>query len=245
MMRHVAEIERLIIQQDYDEAQAKLKPLLDEQSTNPKLLELLVQLASMRHRPETVGVYTTENQLQPQDLPTSTVYQFAEVLGQSPKSEHQQIGKLWLEHVSRRSLEGDEVKRVSSALRKLGKDEQAVQLISKYISAATSPLAVPAMLYDVRARAKIDLAKKCMDTGKDRRVLKERQAKAWELCRTYLDEAEADIVKALEIEARPREKEFYEKDLEFVRMMKQQVRKPAQREGSSRPYRSNYRRPNR
>ena len=50
MMRHVAEIERLIIQQDYDEAQSKLKPLLDEQTTNPKLLELLVQLASMRHR---------------------------------------------------------------------------------------------------------------------------------------------------------------------------------------------------
>lgn len=39
LMRHVAEIERLIIQQDYDEAQGKLKPLLDEQPTNPKLLE--------------------------------------------------------------------------------------------------------------------------------------------------------------------------------------------------------------
>lgn len=245
MMRHVAGIERLIIQQDYDEAQAKLKPLLDEQSTNPKLLELLVQLASLRERPETVGDYITKHQLQPQDLPPSTVYQFAEVLGQSPNSEHQQIGRLWLEHVSKRSLEGDEVKRVSSALRKLGKDEQAVQLISKYIASATSPLAVPAMLYDVRARAKIDLAKKCMDTGKDHRVQKERQARAWELCRTYLDEAEADIIRALEIEDRPREKDFYEKDLEFVRMMKQQVRKPGQREGVSRRYGSNFNRPNR
>ena len=243
MMRHVAEIERLIIQQDLEEAQVKLKPLLDGQPTNPKLLELLVQLASLRHRPETVGSYATEHQLQPQDLPASTVYQFAELLGQSPKLEHQQLGRRWLEHVSKRSLEGDEVKRVSQALRKLGKDEEAVQLISRYISAARSPLAVPAMLYDVRARAKIDLAKKCMDTGRDHRVLKERQAKAWDLCRTYLDEAEADILRALEIETRPREKEFYDKDLEFVRMMKEQVRKPAHREGSRPPRRSNFRRP--
>jgi len=219
--------------------------LLDEQPTNPKMLELLVQLASLRHRPETVGIYITDHRLQPQDLPASVVYQFAEVLGQSPKNEHQSIGRSWLEHVSKRSLEGDEVKRVALALRKLDKNEQAVQLISKYISSATSPLAIPAVLYDIRARAEIDLAKKCMDTGRDHLVHKDRQAKAWDLCRKYLDEAEADIIKALEIEARPREKEFYEKDLEFVRMMKHQVRKPAHREGSIRSSHSSYRRPNR
>lgn len=245
LMRHVAEIERLIIQQDYDEAQAKLKPLLDEQPTNPKLLELLIQLASLRQRPETIGSYATEHQLRPQDLPTGTVYQIADVLAQSPDSVHQQLGEVWLDHVSKRTLEADELKRVAVALRKLGKDEQVVQLISRYIKSAVSPLSVPAMLYDIRARAKIDLAKKCMDTGRDQRVQKERQARAWELCRTYLDNAEEDIVKALEIEERPREREYYEKDLEFVRMMKQQARKPAQRHGPNYPNRSNQRRPNR
>lgn len=240
MMRHVTEIERLTIQQDYEEAQAKLTPLLDGQPTNPKLLELLVQLASLRHRPETVGSYTSEHQLLPQDLPVSTVYQFAEVLTQSPQSEHQQVGRHWLEHVSKRSLEADEVKRVSQALRKLGKDEQSIQVISRYISAAMSPLAIPAVLYDVRARARIDLAKKCMETGKNGRVQKERQAKAWDLCRTYLEEAEADIIRALENEIQPREKEFYEKDLEFVRMMKEQARKPVHRGGTTPPSRSSF-----
>jgi len=240
-MRHIAEVERLTIQQDYDEAQEKLKPLLDEQPTNPKLLEMMVQLASLRRRPETVGIYASRHELKPQDLPASTVYQFAEVLGQSPQTGHQQLAKVWLEHVSKRSLEADEVRRVALALRKIGKDEQAVQLINRYITAATSPLAVPAVLFDTRARAKIDLAKKCMDTGKDHRVPKERQAKAWDICRIYLDEAEEDIVRALEIENRPREREFIEKDLEFVRMMKQQVRKPVHRAGSRRPYRPRFR----
>lgn len=230
MMRHVAEIERLIIQQDNEEALVKLKPLLDGHPSNPKLLELFVQLASVRRRPEMVGIYLSEHHLQPQDLPASTVYQFAEALAQSPHFEHQELGKKWLEDVSKRSLEMDEVKRVSLALRKLGKDEQAVQLISRFISLTNSPLAVPAVLFDIRARAKIDLAKKCMDTGRDHRIHKDRQARAWDLCRTYLSEAESDILKALDIETQAREREFYEKDLEFVRVMQQQAQKPAHRQ---------------
>ncbi len=226
MMRHVAEVERLMIQQDNQEAQERLNPLLENQPTNPKLLELLVQLAVLRQRPETVGDYTIEHKLRPDDLPASTAYQFAEVLAQSPELSHQQLGQDWLDHVSKQSLEEDEVKRVSQALRKVAKHEQAVQVITRYIAAATTPLAVPASLYDIRARAKIDLAKKCMDTGRDRRVQKERQAKAWDLCRKYFDEAEGDILRALEIEVHSRERAFYEKDLEFVRRMKDQTRKP-------------------
>jgi tetratricopeptide (TPR) repeat protein len=241
MMRHVTEIERLIVQQDYNEAQERLTSLLKEQPTNSKLLEILVQLASLRQRPEAIGIYATEHQLRPQDLPAGTVFQFAEMLAQSPQVSHQQLGKIWLDDVSKRSLEGDEVRRVAVALRKLGKEEQTVQLISRFISAAASPLAIPAMLFDVRARAKIDLAKKCMDTGRDRRVQIALQAKAWDRCRIYLDEAESDILRALEIENRLREKEFYEKDLEFVRMMKEQARKPSQHVASIRTNRNNFR----
>ena len=234
MMRHVSEIERLIIQQDLDEAQAKLKPLLANQPSNPKLLEMLVQLASLRHRPETIGAYVVEFRLQPQDLPSSTVYQFAEVLSQASDNDYQEIAKYWLEHVSKRSLEADDVRRVAIALRKLGKDEHAIQLLNKFINNSISPLGISAHLYDVRARAKIDLAKKCMDSGRDSRVPRERQAKAWELCRQYLAEAESDIIKALEIEGNFKDREFYEKDLEFVRKMQQQSLKP-----DYRPCRSN------
>jgi hypothetical protein len=94
----------------------------------------------------------------------------------------------------------------------------------------------------MRARVKIDLAKKCMGTGQDYRVPKERQSKAWDLCRKYLEEAESDIARALEIESRPRDREFMEKDLEFVRMLRDQARKPLQRSGSGRLYRSKNRR---
>ncbi len=226
IMRHVAEVERLIIQQDYQEAEEKLNPLLESQPSNPKLLELLVQLAVLRQRPETIGIYVLNNKLSAEDLPVSVVYQFSDVLGQSPSPDHQKLGREWLDHVSRQSLEENEVRSISQALRKLSKHEQAVQVITRYISEATTPLAVPASLYDIRARAKIDLAKKCMDTGRDRLVRKDRQAKAWGWSRKYLEEAESDILRALEIETRTREREYYERDLEFVRKMKTQAQKP-------------------
>jgi predicted HTH transcriptional regulator len=101
LMRQVAEIERCIIQQDYDEAQARLKPLLASQPANPKLLDLLIQLALLGHRPEMVGSHLTEHQLQPQALPASLLTLFAGPLAQSPNLEHQQLGKSWLEFLSR------------------------------------------------------------------------------------------------------------------------------------------------
>jgi predicted HTH transcriptional regulator len=235
MMRHVTEVERLLLQQDLDEAQSKLDSLLDTHSTNPKLLDLFVQLAALRHRPEAVGRYVVDHQVQPHDLPAGTAFQFAEMISQSPDVEHQRIGRLWLDHVSKRALEGDEVKRVALALRKVGEDEQAVQLVSRYVSNAASPLAVPAVLYDIRARAKIDLAKKCMDMGRDRLLQKERQARAWDLCRKYLEDADADIISALEIETRPREREYFERDLDFVRQLMRQAQKPAHRPEQKRP----------
>jgi ATP-dependent DNA helicase RecG len=238
MMRHVSEIERLIVQQDLEEAQARLQPLLTAQPSAPKLLEMLVQLASLRNRPESIGEYVIEHTLKPEDLPAGTVYQIADSLTQSAQLRHQELAQIWLDHSSKLSLEGDEVRRVALALRKLGKDEQAIQMISRYIAGSASPLGVPAVLYDIRARAKIDLSKKCRGTGQDFRLSKDLQAKAWERCRGYLDEAESDILRALEIEERPRERDYYEKDLEFVRMMKEQVRRPAD-------HRRDYRQPRR
>jgi ATP-dependent DNA helicase RecG len=225
MMRHVSEIERLLVQRDLDEAESRLLPLLEKQPSTPKLLDMLGQLAALRQRPEILGSFVLQHQLKAQDLPASTLYQFADLLTQSPDPAHQRMGKNWLDHVSTRSLEGDELRRVALTLRKLGKDEQAVQLITRFLT-NSPPLGIPPVLFDIRARAKIDLAKKCMETAKDYRLSKEFKATAWERCRRYLEEAEADILKALEIEVRPGQRDYFTEDLEFVRRMREIAKKP-------------------
>ncbi|MCX6873651.1 MAG: putative DNA binding domain-containing protein [Verrucomicrobia bacterium] len=229
MMRHVVEIARLLVQQDVEQAEAKLVPLLELNPASPQLLELLAQIAFTKQRPEWISTFISRHGLRPNDLPSGTVFQLAEALQQSLKPGDAELAKQWLQAVAQRSLQADEVRRVTVALRKIGRDEEAVQVISRFIGAAESPLAIPSALYDVRARAKIDLAKKCMDTGRGKNVAPPLRARAWDQCRCYLNEAESDIIKALESETHPREREYYEKDLEFVLMMQQQAKRPSER----------------
>jgi tetratricopeptide (TPR) repeat protein len=226
MLRHVAEVERLLIQQDFEAAEARLTPLIEQQPTVPRLLELLSQIATAQNRPERIGEWIRRHLLTPQDLPASTIFLLANALKESASIEDKNLEKIWIEIVSSRQLQGDEVKRAALALRKMGRDEEAVRLITNLISRTPNSLTIPAMLYDIRARAKIDLAKRCMDTGKSRVLDKSLKAKAWEQCRRYLEEAELDIVKAVESEPNAREREFYGKDLEFVRSLMAQSQKP-------------------
>jgi hypothetical protein len=189
-------------------------------------LSLLAQISIAQKRPEKVGEYVRKIGITPDNLPTPTAFQIAEALRESAIPVDQSLAKLWLTVVSKRRLEVDEVKRVAMAMRKLGKDEDAVQLITRFISAHSSPVLIPAVLYDLRARAKIDLSKKCMTTGREATTPASLRARAWEQCRQYLDEAEGDIIKALAGEPNDREQEYYQKDLEFVRQLQAQARKP-------------------
>lgn len=227
LMRHVAEIERLLIQQDYTAADSLLTDLLQKNPGNARLLELFAQVCSLERRPEKLGQFILTHGLRSPDMPVSTLYQVGEVLLDSTDPVHRNLGSDWLNQVASHRLEAGEVKRVALALRKIGNDEKAVQVITRYLSA--SDHLDSASLFDIRARAKTDLAKKCMETGRSRQVSPEMKRKAWEQCRQYLDEAHQDLVRALEIVDDPREREFSEEALTFVQQMKKWAERPPRR----------------
>jgi len=227
MIRHVAEIERLLIQQDYTAADSLLTDLLEKNPGSARLLELYAQVCSLQKRAEKLGEFLLKHGLKAPDMPVPTLYQVADVLLDSSDAAHRQLGNEWLSHVANSRLETGEVKRVALALRKVGNNEKAIQVISRYLSA--SDHLDSASLFDIRARAKTDLAKKCMETGRNYRLSTEIKRKAWEQCRQYLAEAQQDLIRALEIVDDPREKEFTESALEFVRQMKANAERPPRR----------------
>jgi len=63
-------------------------------------------------------------------------------------------------------------------------------------------------LLEKRATAKMDMAKKCIDTGKDFKSNPRTRVRAWEMCREFLNEAERDLNKAIEYADNPNEKFF-------------------------------------
>lgn len=226
MLRQVAEIQRLLVQQDVELALEILIPIIEKSPTAPQLLDLFTQISLARRSPEWIGNHIRTYRIDPVDLPASTVFQLAGAMVGSPDRNDKDLSTKWIQEVSKRKLEADETKSAFIALRNTEQNEEAVQVINRFVTSHPSPLAIPSFLYDMRARAKIDLAKKCMDTGRNRELDNRTRTKAWDQCRKYLDEAEADIMRALQLEPNKRERDYFEKDLEFVRQMKEKSKKP-------------------
>jgi hypothetical protein len=85
------------------------------------------------------------------------------------------------------------------------------------------------ILLENSARAKMDLAKLCIDTGRNSQKHKNPsiRAKAWEKARYYLTEAERDLNTALENVSSSVDKEYIEKDIKFLNKMKKIAEKPS------------------
>jgi tetratricopeptide (TPR) repeat protein len=137
-------------------------------------------------------------------------------------------------------LEETEIKRIAINYRKLKDNEKAIAFIDEVI-VRTPKLAGSAALLELRAKSKIDLAKRCIDTAKNPDTSPKMKGRAWEQSRSYLNEAEKDLNKSLEIVNNEIEKEYILRDLDFLKSMQQIAKRPTKRSGY-RPYRK-YRKP--
>ena len=72
----------------------------------------------------------------------------------------------------------------------------------------------------------MDLAKSCIHTGRDSKSNPKTKARAWELCRQLLAEAEKDLLKSLEFADNHNEKFFIENHISFLEKMKKTSLKP-------------------
>jgi hypothetical protein len=147
-----------------------------------------------------------------------------------PDLEAVALARSWLETASRARLEGAELKRLVIGVRRLGSNEEAIRLVDDSLNRSPESQ-IRSSLLDIRARAKMDLSKKCMETARSPKTSPELRRKAWDQCRRYLDEAESDLLSALGSVVAPLDREYMEKSLEFLKSMKELARRP---EGSFR-----------
>lgn len=84
-------------------------------------------------------------------------------------------------------------------------------------------------LLEKRATAKMDMAKKCINTARDYKSKPEIKAWAWEMCGELLEEAERDLNVELENAENPNELFFIEKNINFLNDLKQTSGKPSNR----------------
>jgi tetratricopeptide (TPR) repeat protein len=228
-LRELTSIESKVILGDHEEAIRRLEALLENDPLNYRALELFGEACTLAQAPQRVAAFVRKKELKPDQLNTGTVILLAQtILLDKSNAENKKLAEAWFDYASTARLEADEVKRIALNYRKLSQDEEAIDLIDKFIERSPG-VGGNSELLDIRAKAKIDLAKKCIDTAKNPRTLPGLKARAWENTRTYLSSAEKDLLKALETANNNLERDYIQKDLDFLRTMQQIATKPVYR----------------
>ncbi|WP_080406246.1 ATP-binding protein [Burkholderia ubonensis] len=226
VLRELQAIENKIIIGRNDEAIDQLEQLINGDPSNFRAIELLCQASiasgSSRRLLDLVknhfdAIKNTNN--------ASTLLTLSETLLLLGEDEGaRQIAAALNSTASNRNLEANELRRVAVNLRKLKEDDKAIELIEE--TARKDPtLKRNAALLQLTGKARIDLAKKCIEKARDRGTSRDMKSRAWELCRTYLNDAERDFHAALEY-GNEFEREYIERDLEFLAHMQQIAKKP-------------------
>ncbi|WP_116136892.1 ATP-binding protein [Trinickia diaoshuihuensis] len=226
LLRELQAIENKIIIGRNDDAIEQLEQLLNEDPSNFRAIELYCQasiakgssrrlLDLVKNHYETIK--NTNN--------ASTLLTLSEtILSLGEDEESHKIAAALNSTATSRSLESNELRRAAVNLRKLKEDDKAIELIEE-ATKKNPALKRNAPLLQLTGKARIDLAKKCIEKARDRGTSRDMKSRAWELCRTYLSDAERDFHSALEF-GNEIEREYIERDLEFLAHMQQVSKKP-------------------
>lgn len=233
LMRELSQIENRIILGNHEEAVDQLESLLKVDPHNFRCIELYCEVNNLLGTPDRVFEWLQSGRLDVNLVNSATLLVLAECLAGSADAPAKGLAKDLMARALSDLVEESEIKRAALNYRRMKDDDKAVDLIDS-VRVRNPVFNTSSTLRSIAARARMDLAKKCMDTGRNRSHLAERRRKAWDLCREYLTRADDDIRVALEHVKSDLDRDYIQRDLDFLRQLQQIARKPAPR-GSSLP----------
>ncbi len=227
LIREQQEIQDKIILERYPEAREQVLRLLEKDAYNFRTLDLYCEILAKLNQPNELVTFLEEKKIDFYSVQTHTLLTMAEILsGEKENTHHQALAARVLSVALSGKLEEGQLIKAVVNLKKIGEPEEVVKLVTDSLLRYPA-LAHNSTLLEKRATAKMDLAKKCIHTARDIRSSPKTKARAWEMCRQLLEEAEQDLRKALQHAENPNEKFFIESDLNFLDRLKQSSRKPS------------------
>lgn len=225
LIKNLQEIENDIIINKYEEAYTRIEGILKLDSYNFRAIDLLCEISNIQNKPELLFNFISSSHVLLEKINPSTLINIAETISaikDNPKVA--EYASLISKYATGVSLEEKEIERAVIALNKLRKSEEVIDYVKRIFIEKPS-LTSNIVLLENKARATMDMAKICIDTGKNYQTSPQMKAKAWERARVYLDDAERDLRKATN-NANSFEKEFITRDLEFLDRMKRSAQRP-------------------
>lgn len=219
------QIEKDIIVGSYPEAVENIEGILKEDPDNFRAIELYCEVSNLLKRPQIILDFIKDSNVSLERFPSSTLVFIAETILLCNDEKCKHVADKILGIASSGKLEEKEVKRIAVGIRKIGDDSRAITFIDNAMSKIPS-LNNHSSLLEIRAKAKIEMAKKCIDTARRRESSPKMKFLAWEQCREYLNDAERDLQIALQNPSYSIEKDYILEDFEFLNKLKSIAQKP-------------------
>jgi len=229
IIREIQEIQDTIILENYQEAKSKLLTLLSKDPYNFRALDLLVEVVTKLKEVGVLYAFFTENEIDLYAINSNTLLNVSESLSLDKDDKAiQEFASRVLDIALSGRLEESQIVKAAISLKKIGSPEEVIKFISEAITKYPKLASNPTLL-EKRATSKMDMAKKCINTGRNWNSSQKIKARAWEMCRELLEEAERDLNEALDAVENPSEKYFIEQHFNFLNKMKKISKKPERR----------------
>lgn len=228
LIKELYNIENDIILGKNEIAYNKLEEILKKDPYNFRAIDLYCEVSNLINKPSSILDFLIDNKIEFARLNSNTIANIAESLSYIKGNDKlNEVATDLMKYARSLAFEEKQAERIVISMKKLGQNEELIDFVQESINKNKSLLR-NIVLLENSARAKMDLAKLCIDTGRNVKKFKNPsiRAKAWEKARYYLNEAERDLNIALENASSAVDKEFLEKDFDFLNKMKRIANKP-------------------
>jgi predicted HTH transcriptional regulator len=222
LIKELYNIENDIILGKNEKAHSRLMEILNKDPYNYRAIDLYCRVSNLLNKPESLLEFLVDYKIEFEKLNPDTITNIAESLSHTKgKNKLNDVAAKLIKFAISLTFEEKQVERIVVSMKKLGQNEKLIEFVKESINKNKS-LIRNVVLLENSARAKMDLAKLCIDKGKNSQKFKNIsiRAKAWEKARYYLTEAEHDLNSALENVSSAVEREYIEKDIKFLNKMK-------------------------
>lgn len=226
IIRELQEIQDKIVLEKYYEAKEQAKELLKKDLYNFRTLDLFCEITNKLKTQAELYNLLIDNKIDLYSLNSNTLINIAEtLLASNDNQKYQQFANKALISAFAGKLEEGSIVKAVISLKKVGEPEEVIKYVSEAFVKFPN-LTSNSTLLEKRATSKMDLAKKCINTAKNKLSSPKTKARAWEKCRELLSEAEKDLFKAMDNVDNPNEKHYIENDINFLNNMKKISKKP-------------------
>lgn len=227
IIRETQEIQDNIILGKMDDAKKQVLELLNVDLYNFRTLDLYCEIIAKQKSVEDLYDFLTSRNINYELVNSNTLLTMVEILNLKRDNEnYKKLADDILSVALSGKIEETQVEKAVVNLKKMGEPEKVIQFVNNILMKHPN-LSSNSKLLEKRATSKMDLAKKCIDSARDKKSNPKTKARAWEMCRQYLNEAEKDLKDALDYAEDPNEKFFIEEnDIKFLEKMKEISKKP-------------------